>query len=73
MSKMTTERAYSTLISGNISEMFEDVGVNKNKYEMIIGYAIASAAHDKDQTLSFSKIKDYYDDARSYLRAQEED
>jgi len=73
MCKMTTERAYSTLISGNISEMFEDAGVNKNKYEQVIGYAIASAAHDSDQNLSFSKIKDYYDDARSYLRASEED
>jgi len=67
------DRTHAHKIAEQVYNMLCDEGVTKRNYEQVIGYAIAAAAHDRDQNLSFSKIKDYYDDARSYLRAIEED
>ena len=70
---MSVERYQAFKVAGAIYEAFTADGFDMKNAERMIGYSIASAAHDKDIMLSMSKIKDYYDDARSYLRTQEED
>ena len=70
---MGVERDQAFKIAGAIYNAFTAEGIREDCFERMLGYAIASAAHDRNQTLAFSKIKDYYDDARSYLRASEED